>query len=119
MAHVAELRDRQLGQVGEPVDRGKAGPRSCRAGKVSPSTPRISGTSSSAATKCISEVPGLLKHTSTPHPVSVRIRACAPLMPTSLSPSCTRPMPHMAGKYARPGERADLRPERANERMGR
>src|SRR5215469_3828315 len=42
------------------------------------STPRISGTASSAATKCISDVPGLAKHTSTPHPASVLISACAP-----------------------------------------
>src|SRR4051812_26951516 len=42
------------------------------------STPRISGTSSSAATKCISEVPGLAKQTSTPAPTSVRMSACAP-----------------------------------------
>ena len=45
------------------------------------STPRICGTVSSAATKCISEVPGLLKHTSTPAPVSVLISACAPFIP--------------------------------------
>ena len=44
----------------------------------SPSTARISGTVSSAATKCISEVPGLVKHTSTPPSTSVRMRACAP-----------------------------------------
>src|SRR5690606_31123224 len=40
--------------------------------------PRISGTSSSAATKCISDVPGFVKHTSTPESTSVRISACAP-----------------------------------------
>jgi len=39
------------------------------------STPLISGTESSAATKCISEVPGLLKQVLTPAPASVRIRA--------------------------------------------
>jgi hypothetical protein len=37
--------------------------------------PRISGTSSNAATKCISEVPGLVKHTSTPQFTNVRINA--------------------------------------------
>src|SRR3954470_16346780 len=42
------------------------------------STPRISGTSSSAATKCISDVPGLAKQTSTPAPTSVRMSAWAP-----------------------------------------
>src|SRR5206468_1981040 len=35
-------------------------------------------TRSSAATKCISEVPGLAKQTSTPAPTSVRMSACAP-----------------------------------------
>src|SRR5258707_15579155 len=48
------------------------------------STPRIWGTVSRAATKCISEVPGLAKHTSTPPSTSVRIRACAPFIATSL-----------------------------------
>ena len=41
---------------------------------------RISGTASSAATKCISDVPGLVKHTSTPPSTSVRMSACAPFM---------------------------------------
>lgn len=45
-----------------------------------PSTPRISGTESSAATKCISDVPGLAKHTSTPVRTRVRISDCAPFM---------------------------------------
>src|SRR5258708_6928728 len=45
-----------------------------------PSTPRMSGTESNAATKCISEVPGLAKHTSTPASTSVRIRDCAPFI---------------------------------------
>src|SRR5439155_21389297 len=45
-----------------------------------PSIPRISGTESSAATKCISDVPGFVKHTSTPASTSVRISACAPFM---------------------------------------
>src|SRR5688572_15555775 len=48
-------------------------------------TPRISGTSSSAATKCISEVPGFMKQTSTPASTSVRIRAWAPFMGSSWS----------------------------------
>ena len=51
----------------------------------SPSTPRISGTSSSAATKCISEVPGLAKHMSTPESTSVRSSACAPFIPVCRS----------------------------------
>ncbi len=41
---------------------------------------RRAGTPSSAATKCISDVPGLAKQTSTPAPVSVRRRASAPFM---------------------------------------
>ena len=36
------------------------------------------GTVSSAATKCISDVPGLAKHTSTPPSTKVLIRAWAP-----------------------------------------
>ena len=56
-------------------------PRRSPPPRTGTSTPRICGTASSAATKCISEVPGLLKHTSTPAPVSVRISACAPFIP--------------------------------------
>src|SRR5688500_11942478 len=37
-------------------------------------------TLSSAATKCISEVPGLVKQTFTPFATSVRTRLCAPFM---------------------------------------
>ena len=48
------------------------------------STPRISGTASSAATKCISDVPGLVKHTSTPESTSVRSSAWAPFTRRSL-----------------------------------
>src|SRR3954465_1070423 len=39
---------------------------------------RISGTESSAATKCISEVPGFVKHVVTSASTSVRIRVWAP-----------------------------------------
>src|SRR5438270_2931359 len=46
----------------------------------SASTARISGTESRAATKCISEVPGLVKQVVTPASTSVRIRASAPFM---------------------------------------
>src|ERR1700740_2329793 len=45
-----------------------------------PSTTRIPSTLSSAATKCISDVPGLPKQTSTPDPTSVRRRLSAPFM---------------------------------------
>src|SRR5918994_2620514 len=45
-----------------------------------PSAARISGTESSAATKCISDVPGFVKHTSTSPSTRVRISACAPFM---------------------------------------
>src|SRR4051794_6487699 len=48
-----------------------------------PSTARMPSTLSSAATKCISEVPGLPKQTSTPDPTSVRKRLSAPFMATS------------------------------------
>ena len=44
----------------------------------SASTPCISGTASSAATKCISDVPGFMKHVSTPLATSVRMSAWAP-----------------------------------------
>src|SRR5690349_14983589 len=49
------------------------------------STPRMPGSWSRAATKCISEVPGLLKQVSTPQAVSVRISAWAPFTGSSLS----------------------------------
>ena len=45
----------------------------------SASTPRIAGTESSALTKCISDVPGFMKHTSTPAPVRLPTSACAPI----------------------------------------
>ncbi len=44
---------------------------------------RIPSTRSSAATKCISEVPGLAKHTLTPPPTKVRTRLSAPFMISS------------------------------------
>ena len=43
-----------------------------------PRMQRIPSTRSSAATKCISDVPGLAKHTLTPPPTSVRTRLSAP-----------------------------------------
>jgi hypothetical protein len=46
----------------------------------SASTARIFGSLSSAATKCISLVPGLLKQTSIPASTSVFISAWAPFM---------------------------------------
>src|SRR3954447_25566773 len=45
---------------------------------------RISGTSSSAATKCISDVPGLVKQVRTPASTSVRSRAWAPVGTSAL-----------------------------------
>src|SRR6185369_2654861 len=45
-----------------------------------PSTARMPSTRSSAATKCISEVPGLEKQTSTPLATSVRTRLSAPFI---------------------------------------
>src|SRR5690242_4732256 len=44
---------------------------------------RMPSTLSSAATKCISEVPGLVKHTSTPPATSVRARLSAPFIEVS------------------------------------
>ncbi len=44
------------------------------------STGRIPSTESSAATKCISDVPGFPKHTSTPLAISERNRLSAPFM---------------------------------------
>src|SRR5208282_326258 len=49
-----------------------------------PSTQRISGIRSSAATMWISEVPGFVKQTSTPPASSVRIRLSAPFILSSL-----------------------------------
>ena len=46
----------------------------------SPRTQRMPSTRSSAATKCISEVPGLAKQTSTPPATNVRTRLSAPFM---------------------------------------
>jgi len=51
----------------------------------SASTPRISGTASSAATKCISEVPGFVKQVSTPQSTSVWISARAPFIGSLLA----------------------------------
>src|SRR5436305_10151136 len=47
------------------------------------STVRMPSTRSTAATRCISDVPGLAKHTSTPDPASVRIRLSAPFTVSS------------------------------------
>src|SRR6202049_1217688 len=44
-------------------------------------------TRSRAATKCISEVPGLAKHTSTPPPTRVRTRLSAPFICSAIAPS--------------------------------
>jgi hypothetical protein len=41
---------------------------------------RMPGTLSSAATKCISEVPGFVKQTSTPPAIKVRTRLSAPFI---------------------------------------
>ena len=45
----------------------------------------MAGTASSALTKCISDVPGFMKHTSTPAPVRLPISACAPITAISKS----------------------------------
>src|SRR6516162_1966953 len=46
----------------------------------SPSTQRMPSTRSRAATKCISDVPGFAKQTSTPQADKVRTRLSAPFM---------------------------------------
>ena len=51
----------------------------------------MAGTSSSAATKCISEVPGLAKQTSTPASTSVERSARAPFIWLLLVPGPRRP----------------------------
>src|SRR3546814_6756060 len=60
-------------------------PRSTRIDTLFPYTTlfrsRTPGTWSSAATKCISEVPGLAKQVSTPDASSVRTRLSAPFIP--------------------------------------
>src|SRR5437868_14433332 len=50
-------------------------------------------TRSSAATKCISEVPGLEKQTSTPPPTRVRTRLSAPFIPPPKFPMLLMPAP--------------------------
>ncbi len=57
----------------------------------SASTPRSRGTESRALTKCISEVPGFMKHVSTPAPTRLPISACAPIMGTIVSPLAAGP----------------------------
>src|SRR5262249_3507320 len=58
-------------------------------------------TRSSAATKCISDVPGLPKHTSTPPPTSVRTRLSAPfsLSLRSASSACCRFLACLSRSY--------------------
>src|SRR6185312_4266696 len=69
-----------------------------------PSTQRIPSTRSSAATKCISDVPGLAKHTLTPPPTIVRTRLSAPFIPVlrSLDPCCILPGGTGGGKAGVP-----------------
>src|SRR5215471_11311094 len=51
-------------------------------------------TLSSAATKCISDVPGLVKQTFTPPPTSVRTRLSAPFMVSLPLLLCSSPVAH-------------------------
>src|ERR1700736_6790417 len=51
-------------------------------------------TRSSAATKCISEVPGFAKHTLTPPPTKVRTRLSAPFISIFSAPASPRPASH-------------------------
>ena len=68
--------------LGRPSDIAKLGPVEQWTYKPSnsPSTQRMPGTRSSAATKCISDVPGLVKHTSTPLLSSECTRLSAPFI---------------------------------------
>src|SRR4029079_9110452 len=67
-------------------------------------------TRSSAATKCISDVPGLAKQTSTPPPTSVRTRLSAPFIPRSpwMVGSLGRPFRSDRAGYVREGRVAQL-----------
>ena len=62
------------GRACRPCGRSRRRPRWPRPSNRA-STPCIRGTSSRAATKCISEVPGFMKQVSTPCSTSVRMRA--------------------------------------------
>src|SRR5690242_8997355 len=92
--------------AGRPVMRAYPSAAPVATPSKSASTLRISVTSSSAATKCISDVPGFMKHVSTPQPTSVRISACAPFMLSRSLTRCRapvfgpgRPRPSLAGEH--------------------
>src|SRR5690606_8163236 len=66
----------------------------------SPRTQRMPGTRSSAATKCISDVPGFVKQTSTFESTKVRTRLSAPFIAWI---SSSRPMPAGPGAFVGEG----------------
>ena len=78
-AEVQERRGRRTGHAAVAVGRAGGDAFEQRRGCA-----RISGTSSSAATNCISDVPGFAKHTSTPFATRVRMSACAPFIESSI-----------------------------------
>src|SRR6516162_8045085 len=72
-----------------------------------PSTQRMPSTRSRAATKCISEVPGLAKHTLTPPPTKVRTRLSAPFIKLSPKTCATRTSMPAVRPHRKPGMRLD------------
>ena len=99
---IGARRRQALGKAAvEAVHVGDAGPRHAEALGERPSTQRVPSTRSSAATKCISDVPGLAKHTSTPPPTSVRTRLSAPFILSlrSASSASCKFLPCLSGCY--------------------
>src|SRR5262249_50951308 len=90
--------------AGRPVMRAYPSAAPVHTPSNKPSTARMPGTTSSAPTSCISVVPGLAKHTSTPEATAVRIRPSAPFM------SSGEP------QVRRRGEAGDVDPERTRAR---
>src|SRR5436190_21826805 len=104
--------------AGRPVMRAYPSAAPVATPSNSASTQRMPSTRSSAATKCISEVPGLEKHTSTPPPTSVRTRLSAPFIefpfvyPNPAAPHRSHPSAHL--HLAPPQECAPDRPAPAS-----
>src|SRR5262249_19783000 len=74
-----------------------------------PSTQRMPSTLSRAATKCISEVPGLVKLTSTPQATRVRTRLSAPFMGTIVIGYADGTLPDLPLPLAGSNHEADRR----------
>ena len=75
----------------------------------SPSTHRMPGMRSSAATKCISDVPGLAKHVSTPLASNVWTRDSAPFIRFSRWPGLARECAAMDSEATWPATRSGTR----------